>query len=1429
MVDGVQTQARNTDEQISKLSEDVKQLATIVQSQTQTLASQTETLANTLAAYDSIQESLNTQQKVLADMMVQFARLEKQAPLLLLPPHGNPLFKPHINSSTTGPVTSPLTSPLVTDNPHSHAKTPKLEIPLFSGDLVLEWLFQIKRFFEYYRTPTSNKLQIASFYMTGGALQWFHWMYQTHQLSTWEAFSHALEVRFGKSSFVNYEADLFKLKQTTSFTAYLTEFEILSTRTPGLTPMNLLNCFLSGLRDDIKRELYLMRPTSLSTAIGMAKLVDDKLAAERTSNRTHRSLSDFPPLPLRAPQQNQSTNRSNPLPLKRLTPAEMADRRGKGICFNYDEKFVPGCKPPLFLCLLSNSEASASCPFEDSHVLLLTEPSVLSEPFETPQISLHALTGQFVPMTLKIPGLLKKHHITVLIDGGSTHNFIQSRLVSFMGLTVQPSPHLRVTVGNGDSLNCGGFCAQSTLVMGQHDFTMDLLILPLYGADIVLGVQWLATLGPTLFDYKNLWMEFDYGGYRVKLDGIKKFLDNPTPHKQFASSLASLNLPVDLHNLLVSFEDVFLTPRGLPPSRELDHHIHLLPDCAPVNVRPYRYPHFQKSEIERLTAEMLDQGIIQPSLLVKKKDGTWRFCVDYRALNAVTVKDRFPIPTVDELLDELHGAAIFSKLDLRSGYHQVRLSREDIVKTAFRTHDGHYEFVVMPFGLTNAPSTFQALMTSIFRPFLRKYVLVFFDDILIYSSDWQTHLHHLHSVLDLLRQHTLHAKLGKCDFGTTTLTYLGHIVSSQGVAVDPEKISSIQDWPLPQNLKQLRGFLGLAGYYRRLKEALMNTPVLALPDFNKPFIIQTDASGIGVGAVLLQDGHPIAYFSRPLSSKLQLSSAYDREMFSITEAIQKWRQYLLGHSFSVQTDHQSLRTMVNQVLQTPSQQRWLAKLLGYDFSITYKSGRDNIAADALSRLPSSACTHLMISMHSFSTPMVALLDALRSFLKTHEGSSHLVEYILATPTDFPLYRISNGLVLYKDRILVPLEYAFHQLILAEYHNSSVGGHAGMQRTLARVSSTFYWPKIREMVREYVAQCTICQATKPFTTAPQGLLQPLPILGQIWESISMDFITHLPASSSKTTILVVVDYLSKHAHFAALGSSFTAVQVASVFVKEIMRLHGPPTTIFSNRDPIFMSSFWQELFRLQGTFLATSSAYHPQTDGQTEVLNRCLEDYLRSIRMTPFEAIYGRSPPSLKDYLTGTSPVATLDDLLSTCTHLLDQLKSKLLKAQLRMKNLADMHRTAVEFKEDDWVFVKLQPYRQSTLDHRKSNKLARRFYGPFQILARVGSVAYRLDLPDTAKVHNVFHVSLLKKCVGDPKAIVASLPSEFFGAHPILLPDRVVDSRTILQNGRSIQQVLVQWQNQPIIDATWENLEFRHDFPSFNLEVKVSPDEWAMI
>jgi hypothetical protein len=282
-------------------------------------------------------------------------------------------------------------------------------------------------------------------------------------------------------------------------------------------------------------------------------------------------------------------------------------------------------------------------------------------------------------------------------------------------------------------------------------------------------------------------------------------------------------MPTLLDELLASFAKTFTEPHGLPPHRSRDHGITLVPGAQPVAVRPYRYPARHKDELERQCSAMLVQGLIRPSLsafsspvlLVRKHDGSWRFCVDYRALNAITVKDAFLIPVVDELLDELHGAKFFTKLDLRSGYHQVRMRDNDIAKTAFRTHDGLYEFLVMPFGLCNAPTTFQALMNDVLRPFLRRFVLVFFDNILIYSASWADHLRHLRAVFTILQQHRLFVKRSKCAFGERSIAYLGHVISDAGVAMDPAKVQAVSAWPQPRSARAVRGFLGLAGYYRK--------------------------------------------------------------------------------------------------------------------------------------------------------------------------------------------------------------------------------------------------------------------------------------------------------------------------------------------------------------------------------------------------------------------------------------------------------------------------------------------------------------------------------------------------------------------------------------------------------------------------------------
>ena len=451
---------------------------------------------------------------------------------------------------------------------------------------------------------------------------------------------------------------------------------------------------------------------------------------------------------------------------------------------------------------------------------------------------------------------------------------------------------------------------------------------------------------------------------------------------------------IELENILVvkDFPDVF--PEELPgisPVREVELSIKILLGTSPTSRAPYRMAPTELKELKIQLQELLDKGFIRPSvspwgapvLFVKKKDGTLRMCIDYRQINKVTVKNKYPLPRIEDLFDQLKGAGVFSKIDLRSGYYQLRVKDVDVPKTAFRTRYGHYEFLVMPFGLTNAPAAFMDLMNKVFRPYLDQFVVVFIDDILVYSKDEQEHEQHLKIVLLTLRDKKLYAKLSKCDFWLKEISFLGHIMSAEGIRVDPVKIEAVVNWKPPRNFTEVRSFLGLAGYYRRvvkgfsiiaspltkllrkgvmfewsdkcqnsfeqLKDMLVEAPVLTQPTSGKEYTLYSDASGIGLRCVLMQNEKVVAYASRQLKLHELNYPTHDLELAAVVFALKIWRHYLYGEKCRIYTDHKSLKYLLTRKELNLGQRRWLELFKDYDCIIDYHPGKANVVADALSR------------------------------------------------------------------------------------------------------------------------------------------------------------------------------------------------------------------------------------------------------------------------------------------------------------------------------------------------------------------------------------------------------------------------------------------------------------------------------------------------
>lgn len=902
--------------------------------------------------------------------------------------------------------------------------------------------------------------------------------------------------------------------------------------------------------------------------------------------------------------------------------------------------------------------------------------------------------------------------------------------------------------------------------------------------------------------------------YWVKPEFVPAARTQPDSTASSGSAFAAVadQQPPEVAALLSEFSDVFQDlPSGLPPDRGVNHTIPIADSAAePPFRRPYRMSPSEKEEVQRQVTELLNKGWIQPStspygapiLFVQKPDGSLRMCVDYRALNAITVKNRYPMPRIDDIFDMLTGAKFFTSIDLQQGYHQIRIRPEDVPKTAVNSPMGHYEYLVLTFGLTNAPATFQTVMNRIFAKQLNRYVAVYLDDILIFSRSLSEHLQHLREVLQILRREKLYAKLAKCDFCKQAIRYLGHLVTPDGLRIDPAKCDVVQKWPTPANLRELRGFLGLANYFRRfiqgysslvaplfgllktdtpfvwssdcanafaaVKRALVSAPVLRLPDFGKPFELITDASLLGIGAVLLQDGHPLSYYSRKFTPAERNYSTGEQELLAVFAALTEWRCYLEGSQTTLVTDHCPLTYLQTQSDLSRRQARWMQFMARFHYTWQYRPGRVNVA-DPISRCPSLAFVQAQELNGPVEMPVSqAILAAYPS--DPFFSDSRKTAALTRTDLGFWLQAGRNGA---PPRIVVPACATLRTRIIREHHDTPLAGHPGRDRTLELVTRTFWWPSVHADVNRYVLQCDGCQRNKSRTGPTPGLLQSLPIVDEPWQGVTMDFITGLLATDlGFDAIAVFVCRLTKMAHFVPCTTTITAEQLAELFFTVVVARHGEPESLISDRQAVMSGQFLQAYTALLGTQSRLSTAYRPQTDGQTERTNRTLEDMLRafvapepnnwdkllpaaefaynnayhsSVGASPFFLNYGRNPrtpfarmlPIKFDVPAARAKAELIADALARA-------KRCIAAAHERQALNYNKGKVAVAFAPGDRVLLNAKNLRRGP-----GSKVRPPWLGPFTVVRMVGAAAVQLELPKTLRIHPTFHVSLLKPYRGD--------------------------------------------------------------------------------
>ena len=1131
----------------------------------------------------------------------------------------------------------------------------------------------------------------------------------------------------------------------------------------------------------------------------------------------------------------------------------------------------------------------------------------------------------------------KPYDIEALLDSGATATYISQDFVRDHRI---PKVKLATPIyayNADDSLNSTPITHRVKLLCHykEHASYEWFFVTDIGSKDMVVGMTWLRSHNPDI-DWKKGKVEFNRCPPTCKgkvswEEAISNFLDDAsvlTEHsylhvdsvdhlinsKQHAATQWAIE---DLKNKKVltiedirsgpfkEYSDVFeeASYQALPPHRKWDHKIDLVDDWESKVWKQHTYPlsYSEQQELDAFLKENLANGRIRrsesplasPVFFINKKDGTKRMVIDYRKLNDITIKNSYPLPRIDELIQKWKGCLFFSALDIRAGYYNVRIKEGDEWKTAFITNRGLFESLVMTFGLTNAPPTFQTMMDSIFIVQIRRGDTgTYIDDIGIATAYDPTgtfepedfHIFVIKQILQLGREHHLYFKPEKCIFLKQEIPWLGHLISGQGIRPDPVKLSGIKDWPVPHNVSSLRSYLGIMSYYRRyikdfsttarplndllkktstwqwgtaqqeayqkLKDTLLDDVFLLHPDINQPFILETDASAFAWGAVLSQENsegkwRPVGCLSGGLTGAEMNYDTHDRELLAIIRALKAFRHWLTGtkYPFIILTDHNNLRYFKTKQDLSPRQARWMQYLTQFDFQLRYRPGRQSAVPDKLSRredhepttIPSTQ--QVLLPPSRFEDEPVHQVNSIitHSFNERNFGKDIfneqardplITEFSKKSESD-PLprgWKRHADLWTYMGKIYIPSP--LRQEVFRELHSKGQAAHPGIKGTLAVITKDYYWPRLRADVTEWIHNCDTCQRMKNRNQKPHGELKPIDPTPRFWGIVTTDLITGLPECQGYDSIITFTDKRGKMKHLAPTTATLDSAGFAQLFKDNVWRLHGTADKIISDRGPQMSAHSFRDLCKSLGITLALSTAYHPQTDGLSERTNQEVEQALRTtisfhqddwvtwlpiiefalnnryhsgLKTTPFYANYGYHP-QIGSLPRITSPIESVEDFVDHIHEVQKNTKESLEKAAEDMKKFYDRHRNKTpEFEVGQKVLLD----NSNLALNRPSRKLAEKYSGPFEIIEKIGTHAYRLKLPDYWKnVHPVWNVSKIFPYNEDPEnPNFTRPPADVIEGEPEWEVEEILDAKFAHGN----LQFLVKWLGWPDSENSWED------------------------